>query len=131
MSESDIQKVTYTPAEFAKVFGKERTWAYRQLYAGKVNAISEFGRTLIPQSEVDRLLQAAGRYLGAGKTTEKGKLPPTAQLVHRSIKQEKKPVSKPVEEPKPLPKRKLPFFSSAAARKSAYERLTKRKKPNT
>lgn len=69
-----MDKVTYTPAEFAEVFGKERTWAYRQLYAGKVKAITKLGRTMIPKSEVDRLLKEAGRYLGAsakvGKPSE-------------------------------------------------------------
>lgn len=69
-----MDKLTYTPVEFAALFGKERTWAYRQLNAGKVQAITELGRTLIPKSEVERLLGEAGRYLGAGakvkKTTE-------------------------------------------------------------
>lgn len=66
-----MDQVTYTPAEFAKVFGKERTWAYRQLYAGKVQAITELGRTLIPKKEVDRLLAEAGRYLGAKAKVKK------------------------------------------------------------
>ena len=69
-----MEKVTYTPAEFAEAFGKERTWAYRQLYAGKVQAITELGRTLIPKSEVDRLLKEAGRYLGAKAKPKKEKL---------------------------------------------------------
>ncbi len=68
-----MEKVTYTPAEFAEVFGKERTWGYRQLYAGKVNAITELGRTMIPKSEVDRLLAEAGRYLGAKAKVAKAK----------------------------------------------------------
>ena len=68
-----MEKVTYTPAEFAKVFGRERTWAYRQLYAGKVQAITEFGRTQIPKSEVDRMLKEAGRYLGAKAKPDKRK----------------------------------------------------------
>lgn len=66
-----MEKVTYTPPEFAEIFGKERTWAYRQLYAGKVQAITEFGRTMIPKSEVDRLLKEAGRYLGAKAKVKK------------------------------------------------------------
>ena len=68
-----MEKVTYTPAEFAEVFGRERTWAYRQLYAGKVQAITEFGRTQIPKSEVDRMLKEAGRYLGAKTKPDKKK----------------------------------------------------------
>ena len=46
-------KVAFTPVEFATLFGKERTWAYRQLYAGRVKAITEYGRTLIPRVEVE------------------------------------------------------------------------------
>lgn len=59
-----MEKLTFTPVEFAALFGKERTWAYRQLKAGKVQAITELGRTLIPRSEVERVLNEAGRYLG-------------------------------------------------------------------
>lgn len=39
----------YTPAEFAALFGKERTWAYRQLNAGKVQAITELGLDADPK----------------------------------------------------------------------------------
>lgn len=70
-----MEKVTYTPTQFAEVFGKERSWAYRQLYAGKVHAITKLGRTLIPKSEVDRLLKEAGRYLGAKATIRRNNWP--------------------------------------------------------
>lgn len=68
-----MEKLTYTPSEFAELFGKERTWAYRQLKAGKVQAITELGRTLIPKTEVDRVLAEAGRYLGASAKVQKAK----------------------------------------------------------
>lgn len=67
-------RLVYTPAEFAALFGKSQTWGYRQLYAGKVKAITEYGRTLIPKSEVERVLQEAGIYEGAKKA--KKELPP-------------------------------------------------------
>ena len=70
-----MEKVTYSPGEFAAVFGKERTWAYRQLYSGKVQAVTGLGRTLIPKSEVERLLSEAGRYLGAKAKVKKQVLP--------------------------------------------------------
>jgi len=60
-----MEKVTYTPAEFAKLFGKERTWAYRLLYRGKIDAVTEYGRTMIPGTEVQKIVGDAGRYLGA------------------------------------------------------------------
>lgn len=76
------EKLVYTPAEFAAVFGKSQTWGYRQLYAGKVKAITEYGRTLIPKSEVERVLQEAGIYEGA-KKAKKEPLPkkPAADAV--------------------------------------------------
>ena len=57
-------RVAYSPGEFAELFGKSQTWGYRQIYAGKVNAITEHGRVLIPAKEVERLLKGAGIYKG-------------------------------------------------------------------
>ena len=57
-------RVAYSPGEFAELFGKSQTWGYRQIYAGKVNAITEHGRVLIPANEVERLLKGAGIYKG-------------------------------------------------------------------
>ncbi|MDF1815631.1 MAG: helix-turn-helix domain-containing protein [Verrucomicrobiales bacterium] len=61
---TDPEKVALTPAEFASLFGKSQSWGYRQLYAGKVKALTGYGRVLIPASEVERLLETSGRYLG-------------------------------------------------------------------
>lgn len=66
-----MEKVTYTPAEFAKLFGKERTWAYRLLYKGKIVAVTEYGRTMIPGTEVEKIVGDAGRYLGANARARK------------------------------------------------------------
>ncbi len=60
-----MAKLTYTPKEFAELFGKERTWTYRQLYAGKVKAITKLGQVQIPHSEVEKLLGGVERYRGA------------------------------------------------------------------
>lgn len=73
MSTDKPDKVALTPAEFAALFGKSQTWAYRQLYAGKVEAVSGYGRVLIPVTEVDKILKTSGRYLGAQATPEKPK----------------------------------------------------------
>lgn len=138
-----MAKITYTPAEFAEVFGKERTWAYRQLYAGKVQAITELGRTLIPKSEVDRLLAEAGRYLGAkakpqkpkpGKAAAKSE-PPPASLSgwEKALKQRRKRGSPPQENvhsedarkpSSPEPRRP---YGQATSRRSVYQRLTQRR----
>jgi hypothetical protein len=67
MPETTINRVAYSPGEFAKMFGKAQTWGYRQIYAGKVNAITEHGRILIPAKEVERILESAGIYNGREK----------------------------------------------------------------
>ena len=71
---ASTHRVAYSPGEFAELFGKSQTWGYRQIYAGKVKAITEHGRILIPATEVERLLESAGIYQGRVKSTEKGKL---------------------------------------------------------
>jgi predicted site-specific integrase-resolvase len=58
------ERVVLTPTEFASIFGRHYTWAYRQIYAGKVKVISKLGRIMIPRSEVDRLLQTTETYNG-------------------------------------------------------------------
>ena len=59
-----MERVAFSPGEFAALFGKQQTWGYRQLYAGKVKSITEHGRILIPASEVERILGKAGTYDG-------------------------------------------------------------------
>jgi predicted site-specific integrase-resolvase len=58
------EKVVLSPAEFASLFGRHYTWAYRQIYAGKIKVLSNLGRIMIPRSEVDRLLQQTEIYSG-------------------------------------------------------------------
>ena len=65
MKTSSGDRVAFSPGEFANLFGKSQTWGYRQLYSGKVKAITEHGRTIIPASEVERILATAGIYEGA------------------------------------------------------------------
>lgn len=55
MSDTNADKVTLTPKEFAARFGRKETWGYRKIWAGKVKVLPE-GRYQIPLSEVDRLL---------------------------------------------------------------------------
>jgi len=59
-----MDRVAFKPKEFAALFGKSQTWGYRQIYDGKVKAITEYGRMLIPASEVERVLGEAGIYDG-------------------------------------------------------------------
>lgn len=60
-------RVAYSPGEFAALFGKSQTWGYRQIYSGKVTAITQHGRILIPAKEVERILESAGIYDGSDK----------------------------------------------------------------
>ena len=64
MLPSDFKRVAFSPAEFAALFGKSQTWGYRQIYSGKIKAITDHGRTLIAAAEVDRILQSSGIYSG-------------------------------------------------------------------
>lgn len=59
-----LERVAFSPREFAELFGKSQTWGYRQIYAGKVKAITQHGRMLIPAAEVEAILKTAGIYDG-------------------------------------------------------------------
>jgi hypothetical protein len=50
-----VKRAAYSFEEFAKMAGKERTWAYRQVSKGRVRAITGFGAAMIPASEVERI----------------------------------------------------------------------------
>ena len=53
------ERIAYSPAEFASLFGKEQTWAYRKIYAGQIKVIKSFGNMMIPTSEINRILGSA------------------------------------------------------------------------
>jgi len=55
-------RAAYSPAEFAASCGRHPTWAYRLLYGGKIRAITELGRILIPAAELERVLSLAQPY---------------------------------------------------------------------
>ena len=35
--------------------GREKTWVYRQVRSGRIRAITGFGASMIPASEIDRI----------------------------------------------------------------------------
>lgn len=80
MNTQNGDRVAYSPAEFAALFGKEQTWAYRQLYSGKVKAITEHGRTMISVSEVERIVKSAGTYEGV-----RFKAPQTKKQIQKQV----------------------------------------------
>lgn len=65
MRKDEIQttsRAALSPVEFAASCGKHPSWTYRLLYAGKIRAITELGRILIPVSELERVLSLAQPY---------------------------------------------------------------------
>ncbi len=56
------QRLGYSAAEFAALFGRSPTWAYRQIYAGRVKPIADCGRLLIPRTEADSFLARCREY---------------------------------------------------------------------
>jgi hypothetical protein len=66
-------RAALSPCEFAKSFGKHPSWAYRLLYAGKIQAITQFGRILIPATELERVVSTADAYNPKSKASAQGK----------------------------------------------------------
>lgn len=63
------ERLALSPAEFAALFGRSPTWAYRKIYQGLIKPISDCGRLLIPRSEVDSFLARKAEY---GRVTNGG-----------------------------------------------------------
>lgn len=55
LGEGVTEKRAYSPAEFAKLFGRERTWTYRLRDSGKIKVITDYGRMMVPHSEIARI----------------------------------------------------------------------------
>lgn len=51
-----VERVTFTFEEFARKFGKNRTWTYRLAAKGKLRVIEGYGQKMVPASEVTRIL---------------------------------------------------------------------------
>ena len=124
-----LERVAFSPGEFAKLFGKSQTWGYRQIYAGKVKAITQHGRILIPAAEVEAILKTAGVYDGmkpkAVKTkAEMQSLAPRLQDAWQSFlvaRRHRTAQSKAGGETKPA---QANWPTSATARRDAMNRLT-------
>jgi hypothetical protein len=60
MQRKNNNRVAYTVAEFASLFGRRRGWAYRLIEEGKIHVVTGYGHKMIPAAEVSRILQSAG-----------------------------------------------------------------------
>jgi hypothetical protein len=58
------KRVSYSFAEVAAMVGKERTWIYRQVKKGRIRAITGFGTSMIPVTEIERIFGVAS--IGGG-----------------------------------------------------------------
>lgn len=127
-TKASLERVAFSPGEFAKLFGKSQTWGYRQIYGGKIKAITEHGRILIPAAEVEAILKTAGVYNGIKPKVAKSKaeiqslstrLPGAWQsfLVARRKASESTP-------PSQTRREKTKWPTSSSARLDAMARLT-------
>jgi Helix-turn-helix domain len=56
------ERLGYSPAEFAALFGRSPTWGYRQIYAGRIKPVADCGRLIIPRAEVESVLARRREY---------------------------------------------------------------------
>ena len=61
-----IDRAAYAPAEFAALFGRTAQWTWRHIREGAIRAVNIGGRTMIPATERDRLVE--GRPIEAQAT---------------------------------------------------------------
>ncbi len=121
MKGAPLDRVAFSPGEFASLFGKSQTWGYRQIYAGKVKTVTEIGRILIPAAEVERILGKAGTYNGLKpKVAKRGnKLDGWRQFIAERRKGKQKGIA--------VKRSSIRLcHSDDDARKAALERLRKR-----
>lgn len=107
------EKIAYTVPEFAALFGKERTWGYRQTYAGKVNTITMFGTIMVPVAEVERIMSEASRYGVSGNTVKRRA--PKKKTAKRKAKKEASSAWKKYLSTKRQASSSLPISKSATA----------------
>ena len=125
MESKKFDRVAFSPGEFAALFGKSQTWGYRQIYAGKVTTITEYGRILIPAAEVERVLGTAGVYDGLKpKVAKPGK---KLEGWRRFINDQRKGKSGKAKATPPPSLGRLPP-ASGDARESALARMARRQR---
>jgi hypothetical protein len=57
------QRAAHSLRQFAAMFGREQSWAYRRMYDGDIKVFKgPDGQFMVPHSEVERLLSQATTY---------------------------------------------------------------------
>ncbi len=67
------ERKALSPKEFASLFGRDATWAYRLIYAKKLKSTNALGHTLIPVTEADRILNNAQYVVSEKRSRSKRK----------------------------------------------------------
>ena len=52
-----IERAAFSPPEFAALFGRTPQWSWRHIREGAIRAVNIGGRTMIPATERDRLVE--------------------------------------------------------------------------
>lgn len=136
MAKPEQIRVAFSPSEFAALFGKEQTWGYRQIYAGKVKTLTEYGRIKIPASEIERILASAERYNGAKakpvRTREQLEALTTDLQHDWRLFIQKRKISNKIPNKLNVPRciRRIPRRGGPAERSAALARLVKTKNSN-
>ena len=65
----NISRAAYSPAEFAKRFGRSQTWAYRRLSEGAIDAVKIGGRLMITAGEEGEAFGGSPREHLGSRTT--------------------------------------------------------------
>ena len=62
-----LDRLAYSPAEFARLFDHAAVWGYRRVYGGDVKVLRQGGRLMIPRAEIERFLASVTTYDGMRK----------------------------------------------------------------
>jgi hypothetical protein len=55
-----LDRVAFDFDETAQKFGRDRTWVYRQVKKGNLQAITGYGKMMIAASEIERVINGKG-----------------------------------------------------------------------
>jgi hypothetical protein len=59
-----LDRLAYSPAEFAALFDHAPVWGYRRIYCGDVKVLRQGGRLMIPRGEIENFLSRTVTYNG-------------------------------------------------------------------
>jgi hypothetical protein len=57
---TQLDRVAFDFDETAQKFGRDRTWVYRQVKKGNLQAITGYGKMMIAASEIERVINGKG-----------------------------------------------------------------------